>query len=129
MTVNEFVASYAAAFATYDAATLANHFVYPVHVVGDTGGDPSIITATQDEWLAVLQRLLGAYRELGVVGAQHGICTVTELGPAVKLASIHWTLQRADGSAVYGFQAWYTIVGSTGGLRISAITHNELSAL
>ena len=39
LTVNEFVASYAAAFATYDAATLAHHFVYPVHVVGDTGGD------------------------------------------------------------------------------------------
>ncbi|HEU0214748.1 MAG TPA: hypothetical protein VFR13_11725 [Jiangellaceae bacterium] len=129
MTVDEFVASYAAAFATHDAATLAHHFVYPVHVVGDTGGDPSVVTATQDEWLAVLQRLLGAYHELGVARAQPEICTVTELGSTVQLASIDWTLQHADGSAVYEFRACYTIVGSTSGLRISAIAHNELSAL
>ena len=91
--------------------------------------ETSVITATQDEWLAVLQRLLGAYHELGVAGAQPEICAVTDLGPTVQLATVDWTLQHADGSAVYEFRACYTIVGSTSGLRISAIAHNELSAL
>lgn len=45
MTVDEFFASYAADFATYDAATVAEHFAYPVQSVGDTDVGPEVTTA------------------------------------------------------------------------------------
>jgi hypothetical protein len=129
MTVDEFFSQYAADFATYDAATVAAHFAYPVQAIGDTGAEPSVATALQEEWVGVIGLLLAAYEGLGVTGARRRRCEVTELGPGVRLASVGWTLLRADGSRVYDFDACYTLVRVDDRLRIAAIAHNELPRL
>jgi hypothetical protein len=124
MTVDDFFAGYAADFTTYDAATVAERFVYPVHAVSETGADPNVITAGRSEWLLLLDRLLGAYRELRVTTARlHSM--QTQLGRGLHVAHVDWTLLRADKSPVYNFEASYTLVTSHGELRISAIAHNE----
>jgi hypothetical protein len=129
MTVDEFFASYAADFATYDAATVAEHFAYPVQSVGDTDAGPDVTTAGRQEWLLVLDRLLGAYRELGVTGARLHSVQVTRLGHGLHVARVGWTLLGTDKLPVYDFEASYTLVASDGGLRISAIAHNEVPKL
>jgi hypothetical protein len=121
----EFFAGYAAAFSTYDAEMIAEHFTYPLHVASETGTEPTITTAGRVEWRSVLEHLLGAYRALGVTGAHKRIVHVSVLGPSVQLAAVAWTLLRADGSAAYEFEAAYTLVVSQGRLRICAIAHNE----
>jgi hypothetical protein len=129
MTIDEFFAGYAADFATYDAATVAEHFAYPVQSVGDTDADPNVTTAGREEWLLVLDRLLGAYRELGVTGARLHSIQVTRLGRGLHVVCVGWTLLRTDKSTVYNFEASYTLVASHGRLRISAIAHNEIPRL
>lgn len=129
MTIDEFFAGYAADFATYDAATVAEHFAYPVHSVGDTDAGPDVTTAGREEWLLVLDRLLGAYRELGVTGARRHSVQVARLGDGLYVACVGWTLLRTDNSPVYDFEASYTLVTSHGRLRISAIAHNEVPKL
>lgn len=129
MTVDEFFAEYAADFATYDAATVAEHFAYPVQAVGDTDAEPDVNTAGREEWLLVLDHLLGAYRELGVTGAWLHSMQVTRLGCGLHVAWVGWRLLRADKSPVYNFKASYTLVASHGRLRISAIAHNEVPKL
>lgn len=129
MTVDQFFAGYAADFATYDAATVAEHFAYPVQAVGDTDAEPDVNTAGREDWLLVLHRLLGAYRELGVTGARLHSIHVTRLGRGLHVACVGWTLLRADQSPVYNFEASYTLVASHGRWRISAIAHNEVPKL
>lgn len=129
MTVDEFFAGYAADVATYDAATVAGHFAYPVQSVGATDADPDVTTAGREEWLRVLDRLLGAYRKLGVAGARPHRIQVTRLGRGLQVAWVGWTLLRTDNSPVYDFEASYTLVASRSMLRISAIAHNEVPRL
>ena len=129
MSVDEFFASYAADCATYDAATVAEHFVYPVQAVGATAAEPDVTTAGREEWLRGLDRLLDAYRELGVAAARLHRLQVTQVGRGLHVASVGWTLLHADRSPVYEFEACYTLVVSQGRLQIAAIAHNELPKL
>ncbi len=129
MTVDEFFARYAADFATYDAATVARHFAYPMQAAGVTGAGPDVVTAGREAWSGVLDRLLGAYRDLGVTAGRIRELEVITLGHGLQVASVGWTLLRADGSRVYDFDACYTLIGSAGDLRITAIAHNELPRL
>lgn len=121
----EFFAGYTAAFATYDSATVAEHFTHPLQVVSETGAEPGVTTVGRDEWLTVVERLLGAYRALRVTSAHTDSLQVSVLGPSLQVATVSWTLIRGDGSVAYAFQAAYTLVASQGRLRICAIAHNE----
>lgn len=129
MTLDEFVARYAADFASGDAATVAGHFADPLHVVGETRVDPEVTTADGAQWRRVVDRLLGAYRQLGVTGVRVRSLQPVRLGGGVQLAVVAWTLTRADGSSVYDFEAAYTVVRAGGGLRIAAVAHNETPRL
>jgi hypothetical protein len=54
---------------------------------------------------------------------------VARLGDGLYVACVGWTLLRTDNLPVYDFEASYTLVASHGGLRISAIAHNEVPRL
>jgi hypothetical protein len=96
MTVDDFFAGYADDFATYDAATVAERFVYPVRAVSETDSDPDVITAGRSEWLLLLDRLLSAYRELLATAARPHSMQVSQLGRGLHVAYVDWTLLRAD---------------------------------
>lgn len=129
MSPEDFLARYAAAFASGEPATVATFFADPVHVVGETGGDPDVTCVERDDWLRILDRLVGAYRRLGVVRAELRSLEVSRLGDGVQVPAVAWALAREDGSPIYDFEATYTLVASLDGPRITAIAHNETPKL
>lgn len=79
--IRAFLDTYRATFARYDAAALADLFTFPLQVVGDGEPVTPIAIAIRDEWLGVLDGLLGAYRTLGVAGGVPLAIDVAELTP------------------------------------------------
>jgi hypothetical protein len=82
--VREFLAQYAADFATYDAPTVAAYFIYPVQAINDDRDSVSVLVMSEPEWLDVLDRLLFAYRQLGVVGARKARCETLTISQSLR---------------------------------------------
>lgn len=127
--IASFFRAYRAAFARYDADALVGLFAFPLHVVGDGEEVKPTTVARDDVWLGVLERLLGAYRTLGVADAEPLEIAVTELTARVAVAQVHWELRRTDGSAVYDFTGVYTLVLLGPAWAVTAIAHDELPKL
>ncbi len=127
--VRAFFDEYRATFARYDAQALAELFAFPFHVVSDTEDITPSSVATRDDWLGVLEGLLGAYRTLGVAAGEPLELDVIELTPRVASVRVAWDLRRADASAIYDFTAIYTLAQIGGAWRVAAIAHDELPKL
>lgn len=69
----------------------------------------AISVPTRDEWLPVLDGLLGSYRRLGVAGGVPVELEVSELTASACSVRVHWELRRDDESAIYDFTAIYTL--------------------
>lgn len=126
---HELMEKYRSAFSRGDITALMDCFGFPLHVLSATGAEASISVATAEHWPDALQRLLEAYRRLGVVEAVPLTLTIDEPMKPVAIVRTHWTLQRQDGGSVYDFTAIYTLTRIDGQLRIVAIVHDELPAL
>ncbi len=120
---------YRTAFERYDRDALSGLFTFPLHVVSATDDAVAISVSDRDEWRAVLDRLLDAYRSLGVFDGLPLEIDITELTSHVCAARVHWKLRREDGSAVYHFTAIYTLVAVDGAWRVAGIAHDELPKL
>ena len=127
--VQAFFDTYRETFARYDAAALADLFTFPLQVVGDAEQVTPISIASRDDWLGVLDGLLGAYRTLGVAGGEPLEIDARELTPRLASARVHWELRREDGSAIYDFTGVYTLAAVDGEWRVAAIAHDELPKL
>ncbi|MDQ4071970.1 MAG: hypothetical protein M3088_03700 [Actinomycetota bacterium] len=125
----EFFGEYRAAFARYDAEALADLFAFPLHVVSDSEEVTRTSVASRRDWLGVLERLLGAYRMLGVARAEPLELDVMGLTPRLGSARVHWELRREDGRAIYDFTAIYTLVHVGGRWRVAAVVHDEVPKL
>ncbi len=124
--VTAFFNSYRAAFERFDAPAVAGHFVYPCHVTQEGDQIRLIPVATKPEWTGMLEQLLAMYRSIGVTSAHMLDLKTIELSPRLMLASLHWALHDATGRPLYDFDALYTLAEIEGGLRITALAHNEL---
>jgi Domain of unknown function (DUF4440) len=126
-----FFDEYRGAFARGDRDALAAMFAFPVQVVSASGEDdgPVVSVAGEEEWGALLERLLAAYRGLGVTDAAPLELAVVEPLARVASARVHWELRREDGSAIYDFNAVYTLVRLGAAWRVAAIVHDELPKL
>jgi len=122
----EFMEQYRTAFVHADLSALIDCFVFPLQVVTVSHGEASSSVAYGEEWPGVLERLLGAYKRLGVADCIPLAVEVTEPMGAVAVMCVHWALQREDGEPVYDFTAVYTLVLASGRLRIVALAHDEL---
>jgi len=127
--LHAFFAVYRATFAHLDRDALMELFAFPVQVVSATDDAAAISVSQRDEWAAVVDGLLGAYRSLGVVDAKPLGLEVMDVAPQVSSARVHWRLRRQDGSTVYDFTAIYTVIKTGGSCRIAAIAHDELPKL
>jgi hypothetical protein len=127
--IRDFFDEYRATFARYDAQALAELFAFPVHVVSDSEHIEPSSVASRDDWLPVLEGVLGAYRTLGVAGGEPLELELWELTSRVASARVHWELRRDDDSAVYDFTAIYTLALVGGRWRVTAIAHDELPKL
>jgi hypothetical protein len=127
--VRSFFDTYRETFARYDAAALADLFAFPLQVVSDAEQITPLSIASRDDWVGVLDGLLGGYRTLGVAAGEPLEMDATELTPRLWSTRVKWELRRSDGGAIYQFTAVYTLVGSGGGWRVAAIAHDELPKL
>jgi hypothetical protein len=124
-----FFDDYRSTFARYDAEALAELFAFPFHVISDMDEIVPLSVAGRDDWIGVLEGLLGGYRTLGVAAGEPLELDVVELTPRVVSARLHWELRREDGSAIYDFTAVYTVARVGGAWRVAAIAHDELPKL
>lgn len=127
--LNRFFDSYRAAFENFDAAAIADHFGFPLQVTGDAGEIGVTQVASREQWLPVIEGLVGMYRQLRVATAEALAIRPAELTPKLVQATIAWRLIDADGAAIYDFDATYTLADLGKGPRIVAIAHNETPRL
>ncbi len=127
--LHTFFDHYRTAFARYDRDALNALFTFPLQVISATEDGVAISIFDRDEWRAALDRILDAYRSLGVVDGLPLELDVNELTPHVGGARVRWSLRREDGGAVYHFTAIYSLAQVDRGWRVVAIAHDELSKL
>jgi hypothetical protein len=72
-----------------------------------------------------VERIVGAYRLLGVAGGTVARLDVAEVTPGIAQAVVTWSLHTAAGDRVYEFTAAYTLADLAAGTRIVAIAHDE----
>ncbi len=120
-----FLDAYRIAFETLDANVIADYFHYPFQVTSDAGAVSVTAVPSREAWLPQLERLVGAYRLIGVHTADVLSLLVDDLTPQLGQATVHWGLVTADHAPVYDFTASYTLADLGEGTRITAIAHNE----
>jgi hypothetical protein len=122
-----FFESYARAFERCDAAAIAGHCAFPLQIVDDGEGTEPMSVLDRPSWIAVLNRLIELYRRIELGSARFVASTVAEIAPGLLHVLVNWQLENRAGQGLYKFTAVYTVKRLAQGLRITAITHNELS--
>jgi hypothetical protein len=84
---------------------------------------------TREAWLPQVERLVTAYRAIGVHAPEILELQVTELTRQRAQAVVHWALVDGAGARIYEFNGAYTLADLSRGLRITAIAHNETPRL
>ncbi len=87
------------------------------------------VVASREEWIPQLERLVAAYRAIGVRSADPVELDVSDLTPRLAQASVRWALRDASGGAIYEFRASYTLADRGEGTRIVVIVHDEAARL
>lgn len=128
-TVEQFLDEYRQAFERFDVPAVAAFFAFPCHVTADAADVIIVSVATLDAWLPQIERIVGAYRVLGVASATIADLQVVAVTPRIAQATVNWALVDAHGRDVYDFHASYTLADLGAGPRITAIAHDETPRL
>ena len=120
-----FIEGYRATFETMDVSAITDRFVFPCHVAGQAGEVSVASVPDVAVWTASIERIVGAYKLIGIASAAVESLRVVEVTPGIAHAVVRWNLRDADGGTVYAFNASYTLVDTAGGPRIAAIAHDE----
>jgi hypothetical protein len=123
--VEAFIDGYRRTFETFDAGAVAACFAFPLHVTGEGSEVTLAAVPTLEAWRPAIERIVGAYRLLGVASAAVRSLDVVEVSPQIAQALVHWDLRTADDGPVYDFHASYTVADTADGLRITAVAHDE----
>jgi hypothetical protein len=127
-----FIDSYRRTFEAFDVDAICGAFGFPVQVIGDAGpaGDVGVVAVPAVEaWRPQVERIVGAYRVLGVASATVESLAITEVTPRIAHATVRWGLHGADGGTIYAFTASYTLTETADGPRIVGIAHDETPKL
>lgn len=127
--VQRFLDAYRAAFEVFDVSAIADLFSYPCQITSDAGEIAITTVPTREAWVPQIERLVEAYRTIGVRSAEILELGTSELTPRLAQATVHWGLVDAGGQRLYDFTASYTLADRGEGLRISALAHNETPRL
>ena len=123
--VEAFFEAYRAAFEAFDVTAIADLFAYPCQITGDSDEVAVATVPGREVWVPTLERLVAAYRAMGVGSAERLQSDVTELSPRLAQATVHWRLLDGEGRRIYDFEAAYTLADLGHGLQIAALAHNE----
>ena len=124
-----FIDAYRRTFETFDVAAIAACYAYPVQVVGEADGVSVTSIPSAEGWVPQVERIVGAYRLLGVARATVARLDVDEVTPGIAHATVTWSLQTAAGDPVYDFTGSYTLADLPEGTRIVALAHDETPKL
>jgi hypothetical protein len=80
---------------------------------------------TREAWRPQLERLVAAYRAIGVHRTEVFELQTAELTSKLVQVVARWALIDGGGASIYEFDAAYTLADLGEGLRITAIAHNE----
>lgn len=121
-----FFASYCQAFEARDPKALSTFFIYPILL---TNAEPEQrVLGSPADYTAVIEPLVGLYRELGAKRGKVLDLEVAPLAPSLVVAFIDWEVVGEDDRALYKHRASYTLVRKEP-WRIAAIAVNELPKL
>ncbi len=123
--VERFIDDYRRAFERFDVARVAGYFAFPLHVTGDAAEVTVVSIPSLEAWLPQIERIVGAYRLLGVASARPGDIRIRLVTERIAQVTVDWALDDAQDDCVYDFNASYTLADFGAGLRITAIAHNE----
>lgn len=126
---HRFLDAYRQAFEAFDASAIAELFLYPCHVTSDTDKIEVAPISSREEWLPQIERLIGAYRAIGVRSADARRVEVVELTRLLAHATVRWAVVDEADETIYEFDAAYTLAGDGDDVRISALAHNEVPRL
>jgi hypothetical protein len=87
--VRDFLDAYRAAFEAFDVPAIADLFAYPCQVTGDAG-ELAVTAATREAWILEIERLVAAYRAIGVRVALMMAATDPIGGSQVILSHVCW---------------------------------------
>jgi hypothetical protein len=122
---HQFLEEYRATFERFDVAAVAAFFAFPLQVTGDAADVTVVSVPTLEAWLPQIERIVGAYRLLGVASADARSVRIVAVTSRISHASVNWSLLDGDGRLVYDFNASYTLADFGGGLRVTSIVHDE----
>lgn len=126
---HRFLDAYRQAFEAFDASAIAELFLYPCHVTSDTDKIEVAPISSREEWLPQIERLIGAYRAIGVRSADARRIEVVELTRLLAHATVRSAVVDEADETIYEFDAAYTLAGDGDDVRISALAHNEVPRL
>jgi hypothetical protein len=127
--VSEFLERYQRPPVACDAEAIADMFAYPCQLTSDESEITVTTVPTREAWLPQVERLVTAYRAIGVHAPEILELQVTELTRQLAQAVVHWALVDGAGARIYEFNGAYTLADLSRGLRITAIAHNETPRL
>jgi hypothetical protein len=127
--VEAFFDAYRVAFEAFDVGAVADLFSYPCQLTSDAGKIAVTVVPSREVWAPQIERLVAAYRAIGVGSAKIIELQVKELSPQLAQATVRWGLLDGNGRTLYEFDASYTLADLGQGLRITAIAHNETPRL
>ena len=120
-----FIESYRRTFESFDVDAVVACFTYPLQVAGEADAVRVESVPDAGAWRPQIERIVGAYRALGVRTATIERLDVVPVSPGIAHAVVRWALTGTDDRPVYEFTASYLLVDTAGGPRIGAIAHNE----
>jgi hypothetical protein len=124
--VKAFLEGYAAAFQRLDKDAVAERYSYPAHVITYNGGVRVLAVPTREVWTAVIERILQMYGAMGVRTAAMVDLRIVNISPQIAQARLVWALRGEGDTALYEFEATYTVALLDGELKIvQVISENE----
>jgi hypothetical protein len=127
--VQRLLDAYRAGFEAFDVEAIADLFCYPCQITSDAGEVTVTTVGTREAWVSQIDRLVAAYREIGVRTAEMLELHAIEITSRLGQVTVHGGLADGEGRSIYDFDASYTVADRGGGMRITAIAHNEMHRL
>src|SRR3954453_21332957 len=97
----EFIDRYRRTFESFDLDAITACYAFPVLVVSETDGVTTTSVPAADGWRPQVERIVGAYRVLGVSGATVASLEIAAVTPGIAHATVTWSLETASGGPVY----------------------------
>jgi len=118
----EYFSEYAKCYDDFDAERLIDYFYVPTFNVKN--GTVSAITSTE-ELSAFLKSMLAGYKEHSYKKGNVIDVQVMEMGKWSVLATVHWVIEKTDGTILRDFNSTYNLFKDGEAWKIIATTNHD----